>query len=98
MKTSKPKAVREVNPCAKTRNVENPYEIYKGPDFECRVLKKYQSPSNEANNPLARWFCATKTSATFGTWEYGDGYATDIMARGSKQAEEQTIVNRIEPR
>jgi hypothetical protein len=70
------------NLCSKTRNVDNPYEIYRSyllPDWEWRVLKKYQSPENEAKNPYARWFCAVKSPMTYGSWEYGDTYFSEIL-------------------
>ena len=73
------------NLCGKTRDVNNPYEIWKGScfpmgDIEYRVLKKYQKPSLEKSNPYARWFVACKSEATFGTWEYGDNYIKDITS------------------
>lgn len=75
--------VKDKNLCAKTRKVDDPYEIYKGigplAGWEWRVLKKWQSPSNEAKNPYARWFCAVKSPMTYGDWEYGDTYITDIL-------------------
>ena len=50
----------EKNLMAKTRPVDNPYEIWtcESPDgvWEWRVLKKWQKPSKEAENPYARWF------------------------------------------
>ena len=55
------------NECNKTRDIDNPYEIWQGPaNFEWRVLKKYQSPENEAKNDYARWFCAVKSDMTYG--------------------------------
>ena len=66
---------------AKTRKVEDPYEIYTDPrlpNWEWRVLKHYQTPENEKKNPYARVFCAVKSSATFDSWEYGDTYLTDL--------------------
>lgn len=46
------------NLCAKTRKLDQPYEIWVGvgkfEGWEWRVLKKYQSPECEANNPYAR--------------------------------------------
>ena len=73
------------NLCGKTRDVNNPYEIWKGScfpmgDIEYRVLKKYQKPSLEKSNPYARWFVACKSEATFGTWEYADTYIKDITS------------------
>ena len=46
--------------------------------FVFRVLKKYQRPDKEAENPFARWFVATKSPYTYGNWELGDGYVRDI--------------------
>ena len=73
------------NECNKTRDIDNPYEIWKGPaNFEWRVLKKYQSPENEAKNEYARWFCAVKSDMTYGSFELGDTYVSDIKAYGTK--------------
>lgn len=68
------------NECGKTRPVEDPYEIWENPrsGFVFRVLKKYQRPDKEAENPYARWFVATKSPFTYGNWELGDGYVRDI--------------------
>ena len=49
------------------------------------VLKKYQNPEREAENPHARWFCAVKSNFTYGEFEYGDTYVADIKANGVKQ-------------
>ena len=81
------------NICNKTRDKNHPYEIwmcdyhplFDGP-VQYRVLKKYQTPEKEAQNPYASWFCATRSPATFGTWELGDGYVNDneMMGLGLK--------------
>ena len=85
------------NECGKTRDVNNPYEIWKcrmnfgvegGFDdileIEYRVLKKYKSPKGEAEDPFARWYTAAKSEATFGSWEYGDTYIRDIVSSGRR--------------
>ena len=83
------------NPCGRTVSVDEPYEIYKnhGSGFEWRVLKKYQTPAKEAENfakakegkyNYTRWFCAVKSPMTYGSWEYGDVYAQDIITYGEK--------------
>ena len=77
---------------AKTRKVTDPYEIWKCRmeigfevlNIEYRVLKKYQAPKGEAENPFARWYTAAKSEATFGSWEYGDTYVRDIVSTGRK--------------
>ena len=74
------------NLCGKTRDIDNPYEVWKGPrGFEWRVLKKYQKPELEAKNPYARWYCAVKSEMTYGSFEYGDTYVSDIKSYGVKQ-------------
>ena len=74
------------NECAKTRKLDNPYEVYKGPNgFEWRILKKYQNEKNEATNPYARWFCAVSSNMTYGEFECGDVYVSEIKSYGVKQ-------------
>ena len=73
------------NLCGKTRKTADPYEVYEGPNgFEWRVLKKYQNPENEAKNPYARWFCAVKSNFTYGEFELGDVYVSEIKENGQK--------------
>ena len=77
------------NECAKTRDIDNPYEIWEchlpGIGYiEYRVLKKYQSPKKEAENPFARWLVAGKSEATFGSWEYGDMNIREIQSNGRR--------------
>ena len=70
------------NTMNKTRTVDNPYEVYRSdllPDWEWRVLRKYQTPENEEKNPYAKWFVAAKSPNTWGEWEYGDTYVNDIL-------------------
>ena len=73
---------KEKNLMNKTRPVENPYEIWRSPDgtWEWRVLKKWQKPSKEKNNPFSRWFCAVRSPHTYGSWEYGDTYAREVQS------------------
>jgi hypothetical protein len=70
------------NECGKMRKVDNPYEIWvcEAIGWEWRVLKKYQTPENEAKNPYARWFVAVKSPNTFGSYDMGDTYVNDIKS------------------
>ena len=74
------------NECGKRRDVNDPYEVWKSPDgtWEWRVLKKNQSPDKEVGNPYASWYCAVKSPFTFGSWEYGDTYVTDVTENAVK--------------
>lgn len=67
------------NPCAKTRPVTRPYEIWEGGGFTWKVLKKYQGPAREAENPYATWFVSC--DSPFITDERGDEYVSRITSR-----------------
>ena len=64
----------------KTRKISNPYEIWKTEDgtWEWRVLKHYQSTENEEKNPEARVFCGVKSPYTYGEYELGDVWLSEI--------------------
>jgi len=67
----------------KTRKVNDPYEIWKcdAMNFEWRVLKKWQVNDDKQ---YARWFCAVKSDMTYGQWEYGDVYVSEIKEYARK--------------
>ena len=57
--------IKEKNLCGKTRNVDNPYEVWEGvTGWTWKILKKYQRPGLEAKNPAARWYCAVTSPYT----------------------------------
>lgn len=71
------------NPFAKSRKTDAPYAIYQGPGgWEWRVLKTYKQPANEAKDAYARWFVAAKSPHTYGEFEMGDTYATEVLRYG----------------
>lgn len=63
------------NLCAKTRPLEDPYEVWVAGDWTWKVLKKWQADDDK---PYARWFCAVKSPFTYGSWEKGDVYVAEI--------------------
>jgi len=69
------------NPFGKTVSESEPYAVYKNDmaGFEYRVLKTYQRPDKERSNQYARWFLASKSPYTYGTYELGDGYINQIL-------------------
>ena len=77
-------AVKKKNLFLKVRKVDNPYEVWKSPDgtWETRVLKKWQIDDNK---PYARYFTATKSPFTHGSWEYGDMYVSELKKNLTKQ-------------
>ena len=74
------------NECGKTRRVDDPYEVWENEEtgWTWHVLKKYQRPDKEAANPHARWFVAAKSPYTYGSWEYGDTYVSDVKTYGAR--------------
>ena len=68
------------NQFGKTRDIENPYAVYRSPyGWEWRILKTYKMPKSEAKDPYARWFiAATSPLMHDGQFEYGDEYKTTI--------------------
>lgn len=73
----------EANPFAKTRKIDDPYEVWTSRDgsWEWRVLKKWQVDDNK---PYARWFCAVKSPHTYGGYDMGDVYVADIKKHAIK--------------
>ena len=62
----------------KTRDVEKPYAVFRAGNWEWRVLKRYQNRDAEKKNEYARWLCAVQSPHTYGGWDMGDVYVTDI--------------------
>jgi hypothetical protein len=64
------------NPMGKTRKLDAPYLIVMNGSWEYRVLK-----ANTANpgKPGGSWFCAVKSEYTFGGWDMGDTYISDVQ-------------------
>jgi hypothetical protein len=77
------------NPLAKSRKVGDPFATFyvtnnqTGVWFEWQVLKTYQLPKNEEQNPYARWLCAVKSPYTHGSYEMGDVYIDEILRTGA---------------
>jgi len=75
------------NLCAKTVKPEQAYEVWQSGDgaWTYFVLKKYQSPEKEAQNPFARWYCLV-TSPITPHGEYGDAYVSTVTNGTQKVA------------
>ncbi len=76
------------NQFAKTRPAAAPYAIYRAGDMVWHVCKTYQSPANEAKNQYARWFVWAKSPYTFGSFEGGDTYRSEVINYGRLVAAE----------
>jgi hypothetical protein len=68
------------NTMAKTRPVNDPYEIWIHDSCTWKVLKKWQANDNK---PYARWFCFV-TSPFCPEGEMGDVYVKDIISVAHK--------------
>jgi hypothetical protein len=67
------------NPSAKRVTPETAYEVWQSLNGQWTyfVLKKYQSPEKEAQNPYARWYCMV-TSPITPKGECGDVYVSTV--------------------
>ena len=70
-------------PFGKTRKTMDPYAIYQRGDWTWHVLKTYKHPEKEAGDMYARWFVAAKSPMTYGDFDMGDTYATEITNIGN---------------
>ena len=68
------------NPHGKRVPPENAYEVWQSSDgtWTYFVLKKYQTPEKEVQNPYARWYCAVSSPMTQGRFDYGDTYVRTV--------------------
>lgn len=71
------------NPLAKSRPTMSPYAIYVCGDFVWHVLKTYKTVKSEAKDPYARWLVAAKSDNTFGSFEGGDTYRSEVERYGT---------------
>jgi hypothetical protein len=71
------------NPFAKSRKTESPYAIYSyGGIMTWHVLKTYKMPKSEDKDPYARWMVAAKSDATYGSFDMGDTYRSEVERYG----------------
>lgn len=65
---------------------ENAHEVWGTPDgsWKWYVLKKYQTPEKEADNPYGRWFCLVTSPIVGESGEMGDVYIRDITGIATK--------------
>jgi len=82
------------NPLGKGRDIENPYATFEAhhPDlghWEIRVLKTHKIPKNEKEHTT--WYTVGKSDATYGSWEYGDMYKSEILRMGLTYASPEFI-------
>src|SRR3989442_13211149 len=78
---------RETNPCAKRVTPQTAYEVWQSFDgsWTYFVLKKYQTPEQEAKNLYARWYCMVQSPIT-PKGEYGDVYVSTVKL-GTRQVD-----------
>lgn len=71
-------ATRIPNHCAKRVTPEEAYAVYSDGYTTHWVLKKYKNPLEEEKDLYAKWYVASKSPGTLGSYEYGDTYAANI--------------------
>jgi hypothetical protein len=62
---------------------DKPYATFEGEGYfgttTAHLLKVYQESEEERINSLARWFVAMKTDQTFGSFDIGDSYLSEVV-------------------
>jgi hypothetical protein len=87
--------VASKNPYGRTVKPEQAHFVYQSFDgsWTWYVLKTYQTPEKEAQNPYARWFCAVSSPFLHPPLaggknkvqlEYGDVYVAEIKRQARK--------------
>ena len=69
------------NPFGKSRPADKPYAIYRAGGMVWHVCKTYKLVQNE--DTYARWFVWAQSDATFGSFEGGDTYASEVRRYGT---------------
>jgi hypothetical protein len=76
------------NPFGKSRPATQPYAIYRAGDLVWHVCKTYKQPKSETGDLYARWFVWAKSPMTYGDFEGGDTYASEVRNYGRLVAAE----------
>ena len=76
------------NPFGKSRSQLNPYAIYAAGDWTWHICKTYKAPESESKDVYARWFVWAKSPHTYGSYEGGDTYRTEILEHAKLVAAE----------
>jgi hypothetical protein len=68
----------------KTATIEDPHATFvnKASGWTWKILKVYRKASSDRGDAYARWFLAAKSPYTFGEYEMGDTYITDVTSHG----------------
>jgi hypothetical protein len=78
--------VASKNPYSRTVKPEQAHFVYQSYDgsWTWYVLKTYQTPEKEAQNPYARWFCMVTSPYTSTKGDWGDVYVAEIKQQAHK--------------
>ena len=68
----------------KTATIEEPHATFSNSrmGWTWKVLKVYRQAKTDKGDKYSRWFIAAKSPYTFGEFEMGDTYITDITNYG----------------
>lgn len=70
------------NLMGKTRPIDNPYLVINEGSWCWKILKMNCSLEKAKSNPYASAFCAVSSPNTFGSYDLGDTYLSDIGSAG----------------
>lgn len=62
----------------RTATIQEPHATYESGDWTWKVLK-VNAPKQPLDTHYISWFCAVQSPMTYGGWDMGDTYVTDVV-------------------
>lgn len=68
----------------KTVEMENPHATFvnERAGWTWKILKVYRAAKTDKGDRYSRWFLAARSPMTFGEYEMGDTYISDVLSYG----------------
>jgi hypothetical protein len=72
----------------KTADIGQPHATFVNhrAGWEWRILKVYRAAKTDKGDKYSRWFLAAKSPYTFGEFEMGDTYISDVLSYGQLES------------
>ncbi len=80
-------------PMGRTRPIDNPWLTVEDGDWTYKVLQAHVA---DPDRPYASWLCAVSSPATFGGWDMGDTYISEV--RGFVTQRDPSVPDEALPR
>jgi hypothetical protein len=72
----------------KTVEMENPHATFVNhrAGWTWKILKVYRAAKTDKGDKYSRWFLAARSPMTFGEYEMGDTYISDVLSYGQLES------------